>query len=184
VASRIYFISRADFRKWLAENHGRDEPVWVVFYKDKRGGITYREALEEALAFGWIDSLIKKIDERRYVRKFSRRNTKSKWSQTNKNLAAELLRKGLMTEHGMKAVNAAKANGQWEKEDERTSLINIEGLRKILREENEDVAYFDSLSMPLKEHYSMVYYSAKTEATRKKRLEIVKEYMKTKKRFM
>jgi len=184
MTERIHFTDRTDFRRWLAENHDWNEPVWVIFYKDKRRGITYQEALEEALAFGWIDSLIKNIDEQSYARRFSRRKPKSKWSQTNKKIVEKLLQKGLMTEHGLKAIDAARENGQWEKEDERMSFIDIEGLRKILQEENEDVAYFDGLSKSLKEHYSMVYYAAKTEATRKKRLKIVKEYMKTKKRFM
>ena len=87
---RLSFQSREDFRNWLFENHSDKEPIWIEYYKDDRKGINYIESLEEALCFGWIDSLIKKIDERIYLRRFSHRNDKSKWSKVNKDLVVKL----------------------------------------------------------------------------------------------
>lgn len=181
---RLRFLNRDDFRKWLEDNCGQTESIWIEYFKDGRQGISYRESLEEALCFGWIDSLIKKIDEKVYVRKFSKRKRESKWSETNKKLATQLMKKGVMTRSGIEAVEEAKGYGMWEKRDEREDFVNIGGLRKLLKERVADIGQFDSLSESLKRHYSMVYYSARTEATRSKRLGIIIEYMKTKKRFM
>ncbi len=181
---RLRFLSRSEFRKWLKNNCRQDESIWIEYYKDGRKGISYQESLEEALCFGWIDSLIKRIDEKVYVRKFSKRKSNSKWSETNKKLVEKLRAKGIVTSFGIKPIEEAKRNGIWDRRDEREDFINIEGLRKLLKEKTGNLTEFDALSESLKKHYSMVYYSAKTADTRNKRLDIIVNYMKTKKRFM
>lgn len=81
-----YFDSRTSFRKWLEANHSVSCGIWTIFHKKhiKIAGIAYREALEEALCFGWIDSIIEKVDEEKYIRNFTPRSNVSNWSDLNK----------------------------------------------------------------------------------------------------
>jgi uncharacterized protein YdeI (YjbR/CyaY-like superfamily) len=182
--NRIAFKNRSGFRKWLEINCKQTASIWIEFYKDGREGIKYKEALEEALSFGWIDSLIKKIDEKVYVRKFSKRNKASNWSEINKLIVRQLINKGLMTQYGNEAIEEAKKNGQWNKKDPREEYINIDGLRQVLIGEINNINEFDELSDSLKKHYSLAYFAAKKAETRNKRLETIIDYMKTKKRFL
>ena len=95
-----------DWRKWLEKNHNREEEVWVVYFKSTGGkkGIDYETSVEEALCFGWIDSIIQKIDEEKYARKFNPRRMDSQWSETNKRRVAKVIAEGHMTEAGMAKV--------------------------------------------------------------------------------
>ncbi len=181
---RVRFLNRSAFRKWLKNNFQQKESIWIEFYKDGRKGISYQESLEEALCFGWIDSLIKKVDEAVYLRKFSKRRKESKWSENNKKLVGRLLEDGVVGQAGIDAIEEAKRNGMWNRKDEREEYVDIDGLRKLLKARLKDMKEFDNLSESLKRHYSMVYFSAKTKETRNRRLDIVIQYMKTKKRFM
>src|SRR5687767_8586958 len=96
----------ADWRDWLAKNHDREREVWLVYFKAGRGrsNIDYESSVEEALCFGWIDSIIQKIDEETYARKFNPRRLESKWSETNKRRMLKVIREGRMTEAGMAKV--------------------------------------------------------------------------------
>ena len=87
---QLYVINRDQWRDWLSENHAAEASIWLIFYKKEtsRPTIAYEAAVEEALCFGWIDSIIKKIDAARYARKFTPRSVKSIWSQLNKKRAA------------------------------------------------------------------------------------------------
>ena len=101
--------SRGEWRAWLEANHAAEKEVWLVYYRkgSGKGSVTYRESLEEALCFGWIDSLIQRIDDEKYARKFNPRRADSQWSPLNRHLAAKLLAAGLMTPAGMAAVTCA-----------------------------------------------------------------------------
>jgi len=94
--SPTHFTSAPEFRAWLTKNHATVSELWVGFYKKsaKRPGTTYGEALDEALCYGWIDSLIKRIDDDRFARKFTPRKAESKWSDTNRKRYAELVAAG------------------------------------------------------------------------------------------
>ena len=96
----------ADWRNWLAQNHDREQEVWLVYLKAARGqtNIDYESSVEEALCFGWIDSIIQKIDEEKYARKFNPRRKDSKWSETNKRRVLKVIREGRMTQAGMAKV--------------------------------------------------------------------------------
>jgi len=179
---RLYFISRQAFHEWLGLNQCEETPVWIEFYKDGTEGISYNEALEEALCFGWIDSLIKKVDERVYLRKFCKRRPGSKWSAVNKAKVQELTTRGLMMPAGLAAVHTAHQTGAWDRPDERETLTDVDGLRLALGAA--DLAIFDTLSESLRKHYALVWGAAKTEPTRVKRLALIREYMKSKKRVM
>ena len=103
----IHFNSRDDFRKWLEINHDKSHGFWMIFYKNqkKRENITYDEALEEAICFGWIDSIIKKVDDEIYLRKFTPRTDYKNWSETNIKKVAKLIENGRMNEAGLNKID-------------------------------------------------------------------------------
>ena len=96
----------ADWKNWLVKNHDHEREVWLVYFKAGRGrsNIDYESSVEEALCFGWIDSIIQKIDEEKYARKFNPRRMESKWSETNKRRVLKVIREGRMTTAGMDKV--------------------------------------------------------------------------------
>jgi uncharacterized protein YdeI (YjbR/CyaY-like superfamily) len=95
-----------DWRKWLEKNHDHEKEVWLVYFRPLSGrtNIDYEASVEEALCFGWIDSIIQKMDEEKYARKFNPRRLDSKWSESNKRRVVKLIREGRMTEAGMSRV--------------------------------------------------------------------------------
>ncbi len=100
----IHVFSRNDFRKWLMKNHDRERKVSVIIYKKHTGRLSpsHRELMGEAICFGWIDTTIKRMDEERYIRNFSRRNKNSRWSDNTIRYGKELIKKGKMTPEGLK----------------------------------------------------------------------------------
>lgn len=110
--------NRAEWRAWLQENSQIKKSVWLILQhkKSKTEGINLNDATEEALCFGWIDSLAKKNDDESYGLTFTPRNAKSKWSKPNRGRVEKLLKEGLMTEYGQRAIDSAKKTGLWEPE--------------------------------------------------------------------
>jgi uncharacterized protein YdeI (YjbR/CyaY-like superfamily) len=107
--------SRAAWRTWLENHHAASLGVWLVFAKKHTGlpTLTYEDAVQEALCFGWIDSLVKSIDERFHMQMFTPRKPKSAWSETNKARLAKLMKAGIMAPAGLAAVEQAKKSGSW-----------------------------------------------------------------------
>lgn len=104
IAKTLYVRKRNEFRKWLEKNHDKESEIWLVYYKKSSGKarILYNEAVEEALCFGWIDSIEKSIDSERFAQRFSPRKPKSNWSILNLERMKRLIKKGLMTPAGLK----------------------------------------------------------------------------------
>jgi uncharacterized protein YdeI (YjbR/CyaY-like superfamily) len=115
----VYASDRAAWRKWLEENSETEKSVWLILYhkKSKTPSVNYNDSIEEALCFGWIDSLAKKHDEESYCLTFSPRKAKSKWSKSNHERVARLIEQGLMTERGQKMIDLAKTTGTWQIEE-------------------------------------------------------------------
>lgn len=117
--------SRAAWRAWLKANHSRSEGVWLAV--GKKGNtvtsLTYDDAVEEALCFGWIDSTVNRLDEHRFRQLFTPRKPGSTWARTNKERVERLTAAGLMTPAGLAPIEAAKADGSWTLLDEVDSLI-------------------------------------------------------------
>jgi uncharacterized protein YdeI (YjbR/CyaY-like superfamily) len=162
----------AEWRSWLEKNHDKEDGVWLVFLKKGSGerSIPYEEALDEALAFGWIDSLIKKIDERRFVRKFTPRRPWSIWSKLNIARAEKLVGEGRMTRWGLAA---------FKKRTQETSLlekINAEGIRiphdfeECLRKNKKAWENFERFSPSHRKRYLIWISSTKTHETRAMRI--------------
>ena len=102
IGETIYVTNRDDFRKWLIESHQSKKEIWLVRYKKatKKPSIDYVEAVEEAICFGWIDSMEKGIDAERYATRFSPRKPKSNWTNTNKERARKMIAEGRMSPAG------------------------------------------------------------------------------------
>jgi uncharacterized protein YdeI (YjbR/CyaY-like superfamily) len=120
--ARFQPANRADWRKWLRANHAKSTGVWMVFLKGKERQITYEEAVEEALCYGWIDSLMRSVDDRSYIQLFTPRKPKSNWSALNKKRVESLIKRKLMAAPGRAKIEAAKKNGTW------TALDHVEAL--------------------------------------------------------
>lgn len=109
------FKSEDAFESWLARNHDRESELWLRIYKKASGHptVTYAQAVDVALCWGWIDGLKKSFDEESFLQRFTPRKSKSVWSQVNREHVARLTSAGRMTQHGQKHVDAAKADGRW-----------------------------------------------------------------------
>ena len=121
----FYAPDRAAWRDWLEQNHAVSPGVWLVFFKKESGKprVGYVEAVEEALCFGWIDSVPKKIDAASYKQLFTPRKPKSNWAATNKLRVEQLTEAGLMRPAGQKMVDLAKKTGTWDALNEVEALI-------------------------------------------------------------
>ncbi len=110
------FTSEAAFEKWLAANHARAPELWIKFHKKGSGRptVTYAQALDVALCWGWIDGIRKGLDETSFLQRFTPRRPKSIWSQINREHVARLVAAGRMTPHGQREVDAARADGRWD----------------------------------------------------------------------
>jgi len=114
---RLQADSIEAWRSWLSRNHDREEGIWLVFRKKGKGPVPfdYQDALDEALCMGWIDSLLKKIDEDSYMRKFTPRKATSTWSGRNKERVEQLILEGRMMPEGMRTIEVARENGMWDR---------------------------------------------------------------------
>jgi uncharacterized protein YdeI (YjbR/CyaY-like superfamily) len=110
------FRSEAAFATWLSANHARETELWLKIHKKDSGipTVTYAQALDVALCWGWIDGLKKSFDDRSFLQRFTPRQAKSRWSQINRDHVARLTAAGRMTPHGQRQVDAAKADGRWD----------------------------------------------------------------------
>jgi uncharacterized protein YdeI (YjbR/CyaY-like superfamily) len=110
------FRSAAEFEKWLSKHHDRESELWLRIYKKDSGQatVTYAEALEVVLCWGWIDGLKKSYDESSFLQRFTPRKSKSVWSDINRKHVARLTEAGRMTPHGQKHIDAAKTDGRWD----------------------------------------------------------------------
>ncbi len=104
ISNSIYVKTRGEWRKWLEKNHDKEKDIWLIYYKVASGKprIPYHEAVEEALCYGWIDSISKGIDEERLAQRFSPRKAKSNWSMLNLERMKKLIANGFMTPAGLK----------------------------------------------------------------------------------
>ncbi len=170
----ILFKTRDGWRSWLKNNHNKEIVVWLIYYKKhvNKKSVVQPDAVEEALCFGWIDSIVKKIDEERYMQKFTPRNENSIWSDTNKKRIAMLIKNGKMTEAGMKIINVAKQKGFWDKNYTVSDINNIPMELEIALSKNRIArSNFNQLAPSYKKQYMQWIGTAKKEETRKRRCE-------------
>ena len=166
-------LSRCEWRAWLEENHDKSDGIWFVYYKKAAGKprVTYDEAVEEALCFGWIDSVPRKMDDERSKLLFTPRKPKSVWSKPNKERVRKLIESGAMTEIGLKKIEAAKKDGSWNALDRSDSLTIEKDLVEAFEVNAAAKQNFENFTDSVKRVILSWIYSAKTEATREKRIE-------------
>lgn len=131
---RLWVSDRASWRAWLEENHGRDAGVWLVTFKKATGKprVEYDDAVEEALCFGWIDSVVRTLDGERSMQLFTPRKARSPWSQSNKLRVEKLVFADLMRAAGIAKVEDAKRDGSWDAYAVAESLEEPDDLRAAL----------------------------------------------------
>lgn len=163
--------TQPQWRKWLEENHDSSLGVWLVFWKRHTGkkSIDYDSSVETAICFGWIDSLMKTIDEDSYARKFTPRRGKSNWSDINRERALDMMRSGALTESGMESVRVARENGSWYL---RPVSVEMPLELEELLDNNPDAAlFFAELAPSYRKQYMDWVGSAKKPEIRLKRAE-------------
>ncbi|QLF69904.1 YdeI/OmpD-associated family protein [Peteryoungia desertarenae] len=122
--AEVTALSRAEWSEWLRDHHATSESVWLVYRKQSKGGqLTVDEAVEEALCWGWIDSLPRKRDDDFTMLLFSPRRANSNWSAVNKARVERAISSGRMQPQGLAVINEAKANGRWQALDDVEALV-------------------------------------------------------------
>jgi uncharacterized protein YdeI (YjbR/CyaY-like superfamily) len=167
---QLHFVDRRRWRAWLRQHHRKTKEVWLVFYKKRTGlaSISYDAAVEEALCYGWIDSIVKRLDDERYARKFTPRTDTRRWSPSNLARARRLIAAGRMTKAGLAKLDAdldapAPAPAR--------SLRVPPFFAAALKRNPAAREFFDSLAPSYRRHYVGWVSSAKREETRARRLE-------------
>jgi uncharacterized protein YdeI (YjbR/CyaY-like superfamily) len=165
--------NREEWRAWLNTNQDSPEEIWLVYHKDGRAaGVDYESSVEEALCFGWVDSLIKKIDETQYARKFTPRKAESKWSPSNIARVEKMLREGRMSARGLALVESAKRSGAWDNPTSRPLLdftvpANFEA---ALQASPAARATFEGLRQTERKQYLTWIITAKRPETQERRI--------------
>ena len=179
----LFCRDRGDWSLWLRENGQKVGDIWMIFEKGDAvsQSLTCDEALDEALCCGWIDSLIKKIDERYYARRFSRRRDTSKWSTINKLRVERLFAEGRMQPAGIAVVEKARLNGMWDKPDRKPVQTRIPtALQEALRRNKEADQYVRSLTPSHRRRYITWIGTAKREETIRRRVSETIDLLKRK----
>ena len=170
----VFFVDQAAFEAWLSQHHGDQNGVWVKYAKKGTGipTLTHDEAIDAALCWGWIDSQGRTYDDQYYMVKFTPRRPKSVWSKRNVDRVAELIEAGRMQAPGQTAIDAAKADGRWERAYEGQSNIQVtQDLQTALDQNPKAHAFFDTLTKANRYAFLGRVVTAKRPETRAARIE-------------
>lgn len=165
--------NRKEWRKWLEKNHQTTKSVWLIFYNKSsmHTGIQYDEAVEEALCFGWIDSVVNKRDDESRYQFFSPRKPKSNWSRANKERVARMVQQGLMTDSGQYTVDLAKSSGTWDALTEVQDNLIPDDLKELLEQHPLAMDHFSAFPPSSKRIILEWILNARRPETRRKRIE-------------
>lgn len=169
------------FYDWLGKHHDSEDEVWIKLHKVSSGlpSITPKEAIDAVLCWGWIDAVRKGLDDKSYLQRYTPRGKKSIWSQINVDNIARLSKQGLMTEHGLRHVEAAKADGRWDKAYGAGKDMKIpEDLQSAIDAEPKAKEMLGKLSEQNRFSLAFRVHNMKTEAGRKKKIETFVEMLK------
>lgn len=160
------------WREWLADHHASQPEVWVIFHKRHTGvaSLEYRDALDEALCFGWVDSLVKRLDDQRFVRKFTPRRAGSRWSDVNRKRYAELEAAGRMRQPGRERSPTSRGSAPRPPRLELPSTLPAY-IEEALRSHPKASRHFEAMATSQRRRYFAWIDSAKREATKRRRLE-------------
>jgi uncharacterized protein YdeI (YjbR/CyaY-like superfamily) len=168
--------TRNAWRKWLEKYHSTSPGIWLIYYKKESGKrkFDYADAVEEALCFGWIDSLPRKIDNERSALKFTPRKPKSVWSKLNKQRIEKLIEQKLMTPAGLAQIKLAKKNGSWNtlnSSDLHADHNSMpDDLKKVLSKNKKAMANFLAFTQSYRKRFFYWIDSAKRPETKAARI--------------
>ena len=168
-----YAKDRDAWHNWLKKNHSKKKSVWLIYYKPASGKtrVSYDDAVDEAICFGWIDSKPNSIDEFRSIQFFAPRNPKSNWSKVNKERVARLMNEKRMQPSGQAVIDVAKKNGSWDALNDVEEMLVPEDLANALKKVPEANKYFNLFPKSSKKNILEWIHNAKQIETRKKRIE-------------
>jgi uncharacterized protein YdeI (YjbR/CyaY-like superfamily) len=178
--------SQKEWHSWLDKNHSRLNGAWLRFFKKAAAvkSVNYKEALDEALCYGWIDGQANSFDEESWIQKFTPRRAKSIWSKRNIENIARLEKEGRMKPAGLKAVEDAKQDGRWEKAYDAPADMQIpEDFLKALSKNKKAMAFFNSLNKANRYAIGWRLQTAKKPETREKRMKAILEMLKKGEKF-
>jgi len=170
--ARVEAETRGQWRDWLARNHATSPGIWLLTWKKSSGRphLAYDDIVEEALAFGWVDSQPKTVDSQRSARLLTPRKPGSNWSKLNKQRVERLTAAGLMHPAGLAAVAAAKANGRWTALDETETLAEPADLAAVLDANPAARRQWDAFPRSARRAILEWIGNARTDATRQARI--------------
>ena len=168
----FYPRNRQAWRNWLQKNHATKQSVWLIMYKKSSGKptILYNEVVEEALCFGWIDSVPRKRDAESSFLYISIRKAKSGWSALNKKRIEKLIQENRMTTAGLQKIEAAKKDGSWSVLDNAEAFTMPAALRKAFSKNKKALSHFERFPPGVKKQLFYWVESAKTKPTQEKRI--------------
>ncbi|MGB9180539.1 MAG: YdeI/OmpD-associated family protein [Pyrinomonadaceae bacterium] len=175
ITKTLYVTNRDEWRAWLAENHRTEKEIWLIYYKKhtRKPTIPYDDAVEEALCFGWIDGLEKRVDEERYAQRFTPRKARSNWSESNRRRVKKLIEQGKMTEAGLATINKEILDTEEacvaEQKKKATALPQY--LKKALMTNKAAWENFKRLAPSHQRNYVRWITAAKKEETRQRRMQ-------------
>jgi uncharacterized protein YdeI (YjbR/CyaY-like superfamily) len=175
------FADAGSFYDWLARHHESEDEVWIKIHKVGSGlrSITAKEAIDVVLCWGWIDAIRKGFDDKSFLQRYTRRGKKSIWSKINVDNVARLIEEGRMTEHGLKEVEAAKADGRWDRAYGSGKDLKIpDDLQAAIDAEPEANAMLAKLTEQNRFALAFRMHNIKTEAGRKKKIATFVEMLK------
>ena len=180
------FKKASDWKKWLEKNHAKSMGIWLRFFKKGSGipSVTYAEALDEALCYGWIDSQLQKYDEVSYLQKFTPRRAKSIWSKRNIEHVARLVKEGRMQPAGKREMEAARTDGRWEIAYDSSGTMEVPAdFLKELSKNKKAKAFFESLNRANTYAIAWRLQTAKRPQTRARRMKALLEMLKAGKKL-
>jgi uncharacterized protein YdeI (YjbR/CyaY-like superfamily) len=171
--NKVHEFRTADaFYKWLSRYYDAEDEVWIKIHKVGSGleSITPAEAIDVALCWGWIDAIRKGFDEKSYLQRYTRRRAKSTWSRINVENVVRLIEEGRMTEHGLKEVEAARADGRWDRAYSMKKDALPPDLQAAIDADPKARSMFEKLTAQNRFALAFRTNNMKTEAGRKKKI--------------
>lgn len=166
--------NRNEWRNWLIENHAIEKVIWLVYYKKHTGktSVSYSDSVEEALCFGWVDGMKRRIDEEKYAHRFTPRREKSKWTALNVKRARNMINEGKMTQAGLESFDQRlDYDDEFLKEKARTEFSLPQEMENVLKANKNAWDNFNKLAPGYKKQYIAWLVTAKRPKTRARRLE-------------
>jgi uncharacterized protein YdeI (YjbR/CyaY-like superfamily) len=182
----IAFQTQKKWRAWLVKNYAKSNGVWLQLYKKNSGvkSINHDMALDEALCFGWIDGQAKSYDEQSYLQKFTPRRKRSVWSKRNTEKVEQLIKEGKMHASGLAEIEAAKADGRWQKAYDSPANMKIpDDFIKELSKKPNVLAFFKTLNKTNTFSIAWRLQTAKKPETRERRMKAIIEMLEQGKKF-